>query len=622
MADNAPTARSGLAGVFDELAQLRQFYGPPKEFWPRCMAALTQLASADKLVLLVRSEGQSQRWRRLLDWPAETPPSRMLTTFLAQLEDAANDCVRKDGIILPLDPKVGASGHFIVATRLLLQGPQQEDYIAVCLLSEANENVAREALVRLRLAGQIPEFYQMNLLARQAKADVEKFASVLDLTVSVSAEKRFLATAMAYCNGLATRFNCDRVGLGWLERGYVRLRAISGMEKFDRQMVAAQALEVAMEEALDQDQEVLWPRPEGATVISRDHERFARDQKVEHLCSVPLRSNKQPVAVVTCERQGTPFSDTELQQMRLASDLAATRLEQLHQQDRWFGARWAAQVREYLTKLLGPERTWAKLLAIAIVLLLGLLFLVPVPYRVEGNFVLRSDELAFLTAPFEGYIDQVLVRPGDAVKAGSILLKLKTAELELEESFALADLNRYQREAEKARAAKSLAEMRISEAMAEQAKAKLEMVRYRIENAKIKSPFDGVVVEGDLRERLGSPVKAADVLLKVARIDTLYAEAEVNERDVHELAGKTDGLIAFVSQPKKKFPVRILAIEQAAVPRNEANVFLVRCRLAQAVQPWWRPGMSGVCKFKVDRRTLFWILTHRTVDFLRLKLWW
>jgi hypothetical protein len=39
-------------------------------------------------------------------------------------------------------------------------------------------------------------------------------------------------------------------------------------------------------------------------------------------------------------------------------------------------------------------------------------------------------------------------------------------------------------------------------------------------------------------------------------------------------------------------------------------------------ESWWRPGMSGLCKLEVERRSLFWILTHRTVDFLRLKLWW
>ena len=35
-----------------------------------------------------------------------------------------------------------------------------------------------------------------------------------------------------------------------------------------------------------------------------------------------------------------------------------------------------------------------------------------------------------------------------------------------------------------------------------------------------------------------------------------------------------------------------------------------------------RPGMSGLCKLNVEKRTLLWILTHRTVDFLRLWLWW
>jgi len=51
-------------------------------------------------------------------------------------------------------------------------------------------------------------------------------------------------------------------------------------------------------------------------------------------------------------------------------------------------------------------------------------------------------------------------------------------------------------------------------------------------------------------------------------------------------------------------------------------VFLVRCEFQKGVEKWWRPGMSGLCKLNVGRRTLWWILTHRTVDFLRMKLWW
>ena len=164
--------------------------------------------------------------------------------------------------------------------------------------------------------------------------------------------------------------------------------------------------------------------------------------------------------------------------------------------------------------------------------------------------------------------------------------------------------------------------MRIAEALAEQAQARLDMVRYRLAHATIASPFDGVVVEGDLRERLGAPVKTADALFKVARIDTLYAEAEVNERDIHEILDKSSGQLAFVSRPRNKFPFRIINVEKAAMPKNEANVFIVRCAVDQRPQSWWRPGMSGICKFNVGKRTLFWIITHRTVDFLRMKLWW
>ena len=102
------------------------------------------------------------------------------------------------------------------------------------------------------------------------------------------------------------------------------------------------------------------------------------------------------------------------------------------------------------------------------------------------------------------------------------------------------------------------------------------MVRFHLENAIIKSAFEGVVVEGDLRERIAAPVKQGDALFKVARLDTLYAEAEIPERDVKEILGKGRGEIAFVTQPKSKYPVTIQIVEPAAVTKKDGNVFLVR----------------------------------------------
>jgi multidrug resistance efflux pump len=562
------------------------------------------------------------QWRKIGEWVAHAGPSRLLTLFTAQLAATAERCTAQGALLFPIEPvPARGSGHYVLAVRLVL-ARGEEICVATCLLSEVNEPAARECLLRLSLAADVPASYQMNLAGQQARTDVQKFASALDLMVQVNTEKRFLAAALAFCNGLATHFRCDRVSLGYLEGGYIRLRAISRTEKFDRHMTAVRSLEVAMEECLDQDEEIIWPAPESANVVTRDHEAFAREQKVGHIVSLPLRLEDKPMAVVTCERQNEPFTELDLQEMRLCCDQATRRISDLKHHDRWFGARWMTAAKKGCAKLVGPEHTWAKILAIVVTLVLAAFLFLKVNYRVEGNFILRSDEVAFLTVPFDGYIEEVLVRPGDLVPSSGSLLKLETADLELEESAALADLNRYNREAEKARAAENLAEMRISQALAAQAQSRLDLVRYRLAQATILSPFDGVVVEGDLRERIGAPVKQGDALFRVARIDTLYVEAEVSERDVHEILSRQDGEIAFVSQPKLKFPVEIEKIEPAAFPKKEGNIFLVRCRFAEGAEEWFRPGMSGLCKINVEKRTLVWIFTHRTVDFLRMWLWW
>jgi hypothetical protein len=622
MPSELPGTNEPQEAVLKELAELRNFSGPPKEFWPRYLKCLAGLASASKSMLLLQDAAHPAAWKKIGEWPASLPPSRLLSAFTLQLDELATRCApASGGLVSPLEPAARGAGHYAVGSRLKLYR-STETCVAILLLSEVSEAAARESLVRLNLSAAVPEAYQMTQAVRQAATDVEKFAIAQDLMVLVNAEKRFLAAALALCNGLATSFHCQRVSLGWLQGGYIRLRAISRTEKFNRQMEAGQSLEAAMEETLDQDEEILWPAAEDATVVARDHQKFAKDHAPGHLCSLPLRLDSKAVAVLVCERQEGPFNALEIQQLRLCCDQATRRLADLQHRDRWFGARLASWTKDQLAVIVGPKHTWAKVTSLLVATLLAVLFFVRVPYRVEGNFVLKSDDVSFRTAPFDGYIEQVFVRPGDAVKTGDKLLRLATRELELEEFGAQADVSRFQREAEKARATNGLAEMRVALALADQSKTRLDLIRYRLGEATVKAPFDGVLVEGDLRERLAAPVKQGDALMKIARIDNLYVEAEVNERDVHEILDKQRGEIAFISQPKLGFPIRIAKVEPAAFPRSEANVFLVRCQFEKSAEKWWRPGMSGLCKLNVEDRTLWWIITHRTVDFLRMKLWW
>ena len=112
-------------------------------------------------------------------------------------------------------------------------------------------------------------------------------------------------------------------------------------------------------------------------------------------------------------------------------------------------------------------------------------------------------------------------------------------------------------------------------------------------------------------------------MFKVARIENMYAELKVSEREIHELALGSSGEIAFVSQPELKFPIEVEQIDPVAhVKEEEGNVFLVRSLFSEGKADWWRPGMSGVAKVTVEERNVLWILTHKTVDFFRIWLWW
>jgi multidrug efflux pump subunit AcrA (membrane-fusion protein) len=243
-------------------------------------------------------------------------------------------------------------------------------------------------------------------------------------------------------------------------------------------------------------------------------------------------------------------------------------------------------------------------------------------YRVEAPFALRAEDAAFLSAPFAGYLSEVHVEVGSEVNATDPLASLDARDLLLEEANAIADESRYLREAEKAAGADKPAEMRIAQALAEQARARLEIFRFRRQHAVVRSPFAGVVVEGDLKRRIGAPLKQGDILFRVARLDHLTVECSVSEEDMHELRAGGRGEIAFASLPKQSFPIVIKRIEPVAQPKEHGNVFVVHCVADGLPAGWWRPGMSGVAKLSAGRRSPAWILTHRTLDFVRMHLWW
>jgi GAF domain-containing protein len=605
-----------FAAAATRLSQLCAFTGSEEAFWNSCLTLFAEVAGA-QAAIFYRAEEEPVRWHARLALPAEllaAPNTRNLLALGAQLAP--------EGVKLGFARRALKSGQLPGEVGWLLAMGHGETTAIVLLLGSVTETQLDDVTARLRLVAHVPSLFSLQQTAARAEVAVGHFASVLDLASLLNSQRRFLASGMTLCNELASRHQCDRISLGWLKGEYVRLRAMSNSEKFERRMESVQQLEAVMEESLDQDEPVVWPAPAGQRLVTRDIEAFAEAQRVRHVAAIPLRSDGGPVAVLVCERNAAPFAEFEIRLLTLCGEVALRQLSDLERDDRWFGARWAAAGKDRAARLLGPRHTGTKIVALLLCGLLLWLIFGSMRYRVDAPFALRTEKAVFVTAPFNSYIDDVKVEAGAVVKKGDVLATLDTRELVAEEGNALADHDAYVRETRKAGAANKLAEMGIASARAEQAWAKLELAQLRRSQSSITAPFDGIIIEGDLKKRLGAPVRQGDVLFRIARTDQFYVECQVAESDVRELRVEGTGEVAFASQPKLTFPIRIRQIDPVAEVKPAGNVILARCDLTGTPEPWWRPGMSGVSKLDVGERSPGWILTRRTVDYLRLNLWW
>lgn len=594
----------GAGGV----VRLRRFEGSPREFWPRFLEEVVQWVGANGASLISRRSSGLGGWRPMLAWGG--PMAGVSHEELGTLADRA--------------VAEGLAGHELGDGQLIsipLETEDEEHDVVLMVNLQSKEPSIGD---RLQFVADTPALYQAFRRYRRAEHDIEHFANVIDLSAVLRKHRRFKSAALALCDELSARYRCQPVALGWRRGEYIRLQSLAQKPGFDRKMALVDRFEAAMEEVLDRDVEIVWSADSEDAERFRAQKELATELKAAHLLLVPLREDEAICGVLLLARtdREDSFSEKELNVLRLIADQLTDPLHRQEAADRWFGARIQRWGQIRARELWNLEHPWSKLGAVTLAIGLVVLFFGKMEYRVEATFIVRPQQQAMMPAPFDGYVDRLFFAVGDHVPENSPLLQLDTADLELRVVSLRADVVRFSSEAERARGEGRFAEMRVAEAQRAQAEAQLEQAEHDLMQARILAPFDGVLLDdGHLRERLGAPVSKGDILIRIARLDGLYADVDVFERDVHEVAEGAKGEIAFASQPDLKFPIEIRRVDPVAQTRETGAVFPAECDIVCPVEEWWRPGMTGIAKIEAGRRTFFWILTHRLVDWLHVTFW-
>lgn len=446
---------------------------------------------------------------------------------------------------------------------------------------------------------------------------------LLDLAARVMNEDKSGAATLALVNGLASHYGAHPVALGWLHGDAMRLSAVSNVDRFERNTRKVQLLEDSFLETLGH-KEALWTDARQRDPLFAAHGQLREALGVAALAALQLDDAAGvPRAVLILGFEQEHEARPDLRNLQAMSAFLLPWLETLRSRDRWWGARLGAGLRQQLSRVTGPTHVWRKTLtALASALLLFILF-GQWDYHIEAQSQLTTDATRLVSAQFDGRVDEVKATLGDTVKTGDVLLTLDTRDLRQQENDTRAELQRYEAEADKSRAAGNLAELGIARARHAQAQARLARVLAYLEQARAVAPFDAVVVDGERKNLINAPVKKGDTLYRVARVDGLYLELMVPEREIRHIEGSGRGTLRLLSRPDEPIPFHIeTLIPVAQVKGQEGNHFLVKARLDQAVETWWRPGMSGIARIEGGRRNIAWILTHRLLDAVRLKFWW
>jgi len=225
-----------------------------------------------------------------------------------------------------------------------------------------------------------------------------------------------------------------------------------------------------------------------------------------------------------------------------------------------------------------------------------------------------------IAAPFNGFVKEAPVRPGDIVKKGALLCTLDDRELKLEQVKLSTEREQYGKQHQEAMAKHERAQARILKAKIDQTAAQISLIEEKLTRSRIVAPFDSVVMSGDLSQSLGSPVERGQELFKVAPLEAYRVIIEVDERDIKEIRVGQSSELVLPSMPGKVFPFAVEKITPVSTAKEGRNYFRVEGRMEQALVGL-RPGMEGIGKITVDRRKLIWVWTHEMIDWLRLQLW-
>lgn len=562
--------------------------------------------------LVALCDGQAQALREVATWPDASPAH-------AGLSDAAALVMQKRSSVVCHNRHADDStdsDRLSLACPLLVDG-QQVGAVAV-EVRNTSEQQQRAVMQLLEWGGTWLEF----LGRRDTGGMNTTFLAAFRVIATALERQRFSDAVIASVNELASSLMCNRVSIGFRQAQKVELNAVSGAARPAKGTNLVRDLEAVMDESIDQEDTVSYPKEPGTALQPCSAHRHFFDKHGEGaLCTVPLGNDEHIYGALCFERSADmAFEPKTVELCEVIASMLGPMLELKRRDDRSLPRHLWECIRDFVHRLVGPRHLLLKLASVGSVVVLAAATFVSAPYRISAPAALEGTIQRAVVAPIEGYIAAAHVRAGDLVRADQSLGRLEDTELNLERTRWEAQRNQLQKTYRQALATRDRAQIGILNAQIAQAEAQMSLLDEQLKRTELIAPFDGIVVTGDLSQELGSPVERGETLFEIAPLESYRVVLNVPEQDIGEIAQEQTGLVALAGLPGQTFPFVVERIAPISTAADGGTHFRVDAMLT-GESTRLLPGMQGVAKVAVGERRLWSIATRKLLLWLRLQFW-
>jgi membrane fusion protein (multidrug efflux system) len=213
-----------------------------------------------------------------------------------------------------------------------------------------------------------------------------------------------------------------------------------------------------------------------------------------------------------------------------------------------------------------------------------------------------------------GRVKAILVEVGAKVKKDQVVVQLDDGHARADLTLAYATLKDAERRLKRVRTlrkveAATAADLETAQGQVEISRAALAPINQRIQDAKIRSPIDGTVLEKLVQP--GAMVVGNAGLLKLADLTQLIAEIDVNEAELPNVRLEQKADVTSDAFPDQTFPGVVKEIAEEADRAKGTVTVKIHVTVPENTL---RPGMSVKVTFEVSEATSRLLIPKSAVD--------